>query len=386
MTYPLKLSKVTAGLVSQLFETVDIGSYVFNSPSRYDVDGIDKFNFIDNTTSAQITNMFHSKDFIISSSILESDPSQTPKRIDEVGPDTVSGYIHLAQIGESILGLTELTPETIRFLAIPETYDVLPIYLRNIGIYSLKDFERSEPFIAAYLPSSEIMSLSTSYEENAMAPYLLLSGVSHNYMSEIDCEDNTLYFDFDSGKILANTGNMKNMYDPRWDCNTSYTRNYFSPSKTRLSDIGIKNTREYKCIGNNQNTLWASYNFYHSYNYPGTKLVDSTSPADLNGFYSNVIPVCTYEDTTLDEYALSALEYENIEQIIGFNRLAFNKLHKSNLFSIAIRNSNLNTALSGDLAVSGNNIRQSINNIVRSMITKITPAHTQLFDVYWTGK
>ena len=58
-------------------------------------------------------------------------------------------------------------------------------------------------------------------------------------------------------------------------------------------------------------------------------------------------------------------------------------------FTIGISSSNQGTSLrglTGDMVLSGNSIRTSINNIIRSMIEKITPAHTQLFEIFWTGK
>jgi len=89
-------------------------------------------------------------------------------------------------------------------------------------------------------------------------------------------------------------------------------------------------------------------------------------------------------DLTLS-YLPSYKQYEMVETIESMNRFAPIEGHKSNLYSINIQNAKLNStdALTD---TQKNNIKKSINNIIRD-ITKVTmPLNTQLFNVYWTGE
>ena len=55
-------------------------------------------------------------------------------------------------------------------------------------------------------------------------------------------------------------------------------------------------------------------------------------------------------------------------------------IHKSNLFSIRINNSRLNRDETfGE--VEKENIRKSVTNVVKNIVDKITPVHTQLLGI-----
>jgi hypothetical protein len=74
--------------------------------------------------------------------------------------------------------------------------------------------------------------------------------------------------------------------------------------------------------------------------------------------------------------------YEFAERIEGVYPMREIPLHISNLFSIRIRNSNINESYSGD---DKENIQKTIDNIIGNIIDKITPVHTQLFKIEWIG-
>ena len=60
-------------------------------------------------------------------------------------------------------------------------------------------------------------------------------------------------------------------------------------------------------------------------------------------------------------------------------------VHKSNLFSIRINNSRLNRDETlGE--VEKENIRKSVTNVVKNIVDKITPVHTQLLGIEFTGE
>lgn len=92
-------------------------------------------------------------------------------------------------------------------------------------------------------------------------------------------------------------------------------------------------------------------------------------------------------DISIDRVSVTpmslAMAYDYIENIDGFYRYQNVPKHKSNLFSIRIKNSNVNDSYFG---TDKNTIQKSINNIITKIIDKIVPIHTQLFNIFWTGE
>jgi hypothetical protein len=98
----------------------------------------------------------------------------------------------------------------------------------------------------------------------------------------------------------------------------------------------------------------------------------------LSGATGGNITVDRVNVTKLDGPAMA---YDYAERIDGVYKYQNVPKHKSNLFSIRISNSNLNDSYFGG---DKDKIQKSINNIIRKIIDKITPIHTQLFNITWT--
>jgi hypothetical protein len=143
----------------------------------------------------------------------------------------------------------------------------------------------------------------------------------------------------------------------------------FEESDLTSSLIALSGTREYDKIGLDKTDAWASY--YNGDNWQVSGLIGPTS--------YQVEPLIQLSDSTDPFYS-----YQQIERIRGFNRLGGNQsLHKSNIFSIRIRNTNLNEAIEDeDLR---NDIQSAINTVIREVIDRISPANTQLWKIIWSG-
>lgn len=76
--------------------------------------------------------------------------------------------------------------------------------------------------------------------------------------------------------------------------------------------------------------------------------------------------------------------YELIERIAGLYKLSSNVLHKSNIYSIIIENSGLNESLSS--TTFRDDIQGHVEDSIREMVLKISPANTQLWKILWKGK
>lgn len=89
----------------------------------------------------------------------------------------------------------------------------------------------------------------------------------------------------------------------------------------------------------------------------------------------------------IDVYKIpeQVMTYDFAERIDGLFRYSNVAKHKSNLFSIRIKNSRMNEEADRYSYTEKDDVQKTINNIVRQIIEKITPIHTQLFSVDWTG-
>jgi hypothetical protein len=87
------------------------------------------------------------------------------------------------------------------------------------------------------------------------------------------------------------------------------------------------------------------------------------------------------ENKTSDAYA----KYDNVEVLYSLNRFTPSVCHKSNLFSIRIDGLGINDSEFLTDTQKSNVIRWFKNGITE-MVNATKPAHTQLFDIYFTDK
>lgn len=174
-----------------------------------------------------------------------------------------------------------------------------------------------------------------------------LDGIEYNYMFEIPLNDQIN--DFDSGDIHADIFQTKNAY------NAYYSMEMDTPKS-------LKNCRNYCGLGNGCGTLFLKY--YDNVDYVG---------GITN--YENDISTVYMEKDNSPKY-----NFQKIETITSINRFRNNIRHKSNLYSIEIRDSGLN-----NLNEESVKIKQDIKNNIREIVKKVTPVNTQLFDVFFSG-
>lgn len=147
---------------------------------------------------------------------------------------------------------------------------------------------------------------------------------------------------------------------------------YIADSIANINDIAIDidYSRTYNKIGIDKNDAWISYN-------PNRLLQSEFHQTSAQ--IELIVPIDSYV-TKFDTFS----KYEQIERIKGFSRLDSNDTkHKSNLFSIRIKNTNLNEAIEDETL--RENIQTSIEKSIRDVIKKITPANTQLWKIEWRG-
>jgi hypothetical protein len=157
------------------------------------------------------------------------------------------------------------------------------------------------------------------------------------YMLEQSLE-NEDYIDETSGVMYVNPFLLKNMYDTDW--------------RTRVSQVlsgELLGLRSYQSVGKSQDMIWTSYK---------------------------------YKDR---RYLTNApwFDYEFVERIAGLHKLQTVGGHKSNIYSIKINNSGLNERIT-DTELR-DRIQTMVEKSIRNAVIRITPSHTQLWKVMWTG-
>lgn len=195
---------------------------------------------------------------------------------------------------------------------------------------------------------------------DVFTPRMNITGMNYNYIVQIEQNTNldkrndnrTIY---DNGDIYGFFTTCKNMYNALYSMEMS-------------NATTMKHCREYIGVQNAGRKLVLK--FYDNCNY--SIVSNNLSDAQAVLSKSNDSQV-TYP-------------YQKIESFAP-NRFSYATYHKSNLFSIKIRNSGLDgkslkNCTSEQINIA-NSIKKSIQNAMKQLVDSIAPANTQLFDTYF---
>lgn len=267
----------------------------------------------------------------------------------------------------------------------------------NSDIYATYYIQKAIMPINTYVyPSSSIITSGTNPTniatsgESTLVPLYNLSGIQFNFIEEFPLTFD--YYDYEplttSGYyyVYADTINAKNQYSYDYSVRSVLT------STTNTSNVSayLTNARTYYDINSTGDLLYAVYKNDMYYKTAGSVSLSS----DTTGVTFGMVPTSSFASTgniidiplsnSLVLTSSSVNKYDNVEVIQTINRVKDISWHKSNLFSINIKNANLNTAaLSADDI---SNIKNSLNNIIESVVKNVIPANTQLFKIYWNGE
>lgn len=336
----LKLTRISSTLKAKAIETPS-GVFILDAvPTTTST----KYKSYDRNKSAWLAGVFDSTDFVIENYV--HNPAVNSNFEEDLlvhGP--LGKYMYIVQDGNFAVGLKRES------LSGTSTYS-----------YYTSTYNYDIDFIAVYnLPSS---GYTYSYFTELSAPRALLSGLPFAHLSEIGLDLDT-YHDFDNAIIYADSFCLKNMYDENYDV------------QARIVIVGansqatLNNTRIYKRLGVNNSDAWVSYKIEKNL----SGIVSGSCPD------SSMTTIAMNYTTETPDNILS--KYEFIERIKGVNR-AGDRLHKSNIFSIRIKNSHLNESIAD--TTTRERVQDGINKIIKELIRKITPAYTQLWKIEWKGQ
>ena len=245
--------------------------------------------------------------------------------------------------------------------------------LNGISYYSdlTNDWEQIQEGVVIYNRPPTVGGSPTfpeSYWIETSAPRALLSAVNFAYASEIPID--IVYYNFDEGKMYMDTFNLQNHLDYKYDVDG------FINDSTSAAGIAVQlsGTRDYHKIGTNESVIWVSYSAKKNY---------------VNEDALSVFPIPSGSMTEVKMIAGNSLsgeayDYYYVERLKGVNRTNVGADHKSNVYSIEIKNSNLNEA------ITDTSIRSLVHRIVeraiREFAKKAAPANTQLWKIIWRGQ
>ena len=393
-TTTLTLNNIIASNNAIIFDTSDgllIGDNEPTSvmdPTAVAFPQYNKWNFNDLTINSMCSNIYPLSSFMIQSYQYKIPPAHRQNNetdfIDLYAPDVMP--IKSCQHFDYGYFLTDLTNKSITSDELIFNTDInATSYLANTNV----------PINTYVYPSSAIImnpadpnNVATS-GESTFIPLYNLTDILFNFFEEIPLDFN--YYNFEplttSGYYYINGDctNTKNQYNYDYNMVSRVTS---TTSVTSVSAV-LDQTRKYSNIGVAGDLLYMVYRTNQYYSSGTVSLSSNTTgvtfgmvPTSSFANSGSIVPIPMTGPYTKN-YGI-AEQFDAVEVIDSLDRLKNTNGHKTNLFSINIKNANINTApLSAtDIA----NIKNSLTNIIENVISNVIPANTQLFKIYWNGQ
>jgi len=372
------------------------------------------------------------------SDALQIESSEIGKYATSYDDEGISGYSSYASMSAG----TNRNMDRTDFIAreVERHESLSAVIFSNREFESDRELMESPPYVCMYPPVSSIYTkyIEETYRSelskegetrllNEFSPKCLLSGVNFNYLSEISTDNEPMFDHYEiSGdlmltqnpEITSNNLNLKNMYDYKYDVAAQISAEIVSYNDDNVDidfdqinrSVGeilsgcISFARSYQKINvSNYNTVWLSYKCdkYYESKTKVSKKTNRSIPNPDNIHELSGVVYYEYDETTISDklsiiypvkdvfnstVANSPLsQYEFIERIHGWNRFSLQPRHKSNYYSIMLKNTGFNKNLESLDESIQTKLQNSINNIIRKMVNKLLPVHTQLLNIYWSG-
>lgn len=227
--------------------------------------------------------------------------------------------------------------------------------------------DRSMSCYQQYALSDDI-SLSSSRLSNVFSIIRNLNGIRCNYLVEIpEC---TIWNRYTDGYIQADMAVTKTFHD------------YVYNMEISSGNYDLNNCREYCNIGICGNKMYLTYrdNVQYENKYKYITYYDNLNDSEYDQVHQTVIEHYLERKQARDTYS-----YQHVEVVNSINHFddRGRGRHKSSLFSVILNNTGLNNSTIPEVVKM--KLRKDISNNVRKIASKICPAHTQLFNVYFEG-
>ena len=178
-----------------------------------------------------------------------------------------------------------------------------------------------------------------------------ISGIKSNFIETID--QNAECHPFENGDVYGSVHKAKNAYD------SSY-------SMKMPDGNSIESCRDYCGIGSCGSKLYLKYYDNRKYSFTETGSVDGSTVKKM-----------------ANEEPVDGFPFQKVEVLDEMSYMGGESKHKSNLFSVRIRNTGLGGRRIGMSESTKEMLRKDIANTVRTLTEQTCPANTTLFDVYF---
>jgi hypothetical protein len=360
----LKLKRVITGRNSTVIQSTD-NSFVLQVEADKNNK---KFKVLDPSTNYWLGGLFPSEDFIIDDYFANEklNPS-LPDSMDFRGPlGKVNG---IAQCGDfSILFKTGVTQGN----HWQEGLDQDNYVFENltVAVYDMATLSGEVNCYTQLLSSSEV---TDDLWSNTDIPPKTLSGITWGFLT--DTPVSLEYFDFDEGRLYGASFKCKNPWNLSYDISAKIQNTESVSGLTQ--DASIEDVRTYYDMRIGAGQPWLAYKVQDSYS--GSRTIDKTDNPELKYDLLSAVGV------SLSGSKLTGINaYEHIERIAGVKRNIPGASHKSNIFSIRIKDSGLNSAITDDTIRA--QTQDGLDKVIREVIERIAPAHTQLWKISWEGR
>lgn len=368
---PLKLKRVITGQNQTMIQSDD-NSYVL----QVEEDKANtKYKTYDPITKKWIGGMFPSEDFIIDDYFANQklDPSLTSSINARGGLGQVSG---IAQCGDfSVLFKTNVNEGNHwQEGSDPDNYEFEDL---SVALYDMATLSGENTCYYEFL-SAEGVDPTTCEWSNTSIPPKSLSGITWGFLT--DAPVALEYYDFDEGRLYGNSFKCKNPWNLSYDISAKIEDSTFtdvSGNEILSQEARIEDVRSYVDMRIGAGKPWLAYKVQNSYS--GSREITKTNNNNFAEDLVTPVGVSLSGSKTDGVFA-----YDHIERIAGIKRNIGSNSHKSNIFSVRIKDSGLNNSIDDETIRA--QTQDGLDKVIREVIERIKPAHTSLWKIDWQGK
>ena len=341
----------------------DVGTY----ESMSDKHGQNKASFYNIDNEHIVHNLYE-----LTKTPLKTTASRISKtgNIDMYVSPMSSDFINVVQFQNYAYGLTPMTHNAPTMMAIVDAsttkFDTTYCFQLSNDTHQTFRYPKPTDLQSGISNYEEWLANATGDELKAKISAIFnikrdLNGIMYNTLVEIP--EDTIYNEYQKGYVQCDQILMKNHLDYTYTLSIAYD-----------DQSCVNGCREYCNIGVCGNQLYSTYRNNIHYKKVGDVLSYQSGSDQIEKYVlSTVQPLCSYT-------------YQHIEVINSWNKYDASKVegHKSSMFSISLIDTGLNeSSINEDVK---QKLRQNITNSIRTIVDAISPANTQLFNVYFEGK
>ncbi len=215
-----------------------------------------------------------------------------------------------------------------------------------------------------------------SYIMKDVKPYTLQK-LDSDYLTSLPIGTADYLYDCERA-LFGDSISLQNHLNEDYDVDSSVIKTEDVNELDLTITAALNRFRDYKRIGSGTELLWISYT---------TENVELSGEFETTEASIDNITQPILLDSSVANTADLFYNFEQVEIIAGMSRGSkptSRKYHKSNIFSIKIKDSGLNENISDPFM--RDEFQKGVEVVIRESITTLVPSHTQLWKIIWSGE